>query len=107
MNKQIGGLIIGLLAGLVLGGAAGYFIANNFHRNNFQGRPNLQIDDNTKNQIASFFGSMPSTDEIQSYCQQNRTYCVYYCSTVSPSDEICKSIMNFSRTGGRQYGTNN
>jgi len=97
------GLIIGLIIGLILGGLAGYLISNNFHKNNFSGRGNFQgnfqIDEQTKNDIVSFFDSTNDTNEINSYCEQNRMYCAYYCRSINPDNGACKNLMNATMGG--------
>ena len=75
MNKQTRGIIIGLVIGLVLGAIAGYVLHNNINKNFLQGRGNFQIDENTKNEINSFFKSTSDRNEINFYCEQNRINC--------------------------------
>jgi len=100
MNKLIKGIIVGLIIGLVLGCLAGYFMHNITNTRNFtQGRGNLKIDENTQNEITSFFNSDPNTDAINTYCGQNRMYCAYYCRNINPSHEICSQYPNISRGG--------
>jgi hypothetical protein len=97
------GIIIGLIIGLIIGGISGYFVHNSINRGFIQGRGNSQIDENTKNEITSFFDSTSNTSEINSYCEQNIMNCMYYCRSINPNNEICKEIMNSSRMGGRQW----
>ncbi len=94
-------LIVGLIIGLVFGGLAGYFISVHFHKAGLPQRGNFQIDDATKAQITSFFDGNPTSDQINSYCQQNRMNCAYYCRTINPGNEACKTLINstFSRGG--------
>lgn len=99
MKKPTTWLIIGLIMGLVIGGAAGYFISNNLHRFNFLGRGSLQIDDKTKNEITSFFESTSDINTINSYCAQNRMNCLYYCRNINPNHEICQNLMNYTGRG--------
>jgi gas vesicle protein len=98
-NKTTNRLVVGLLIGLVLGGIAGYIITNNFNKNNFQKGPNLQIDDNTKNKIASFFDSTSDINQINAYCEQNKAYCLYYCRNINQNHEICKELLDYTKQG--------
>ncbi|MFA5993000.1 MAG: hypothetical protein WC796_04810 [Candidatus Pacearchaeota archaeon] len=102
MEKLTKGIIIGLIVGLIIGIVVGYFLHGLINRSmsgrgNFQG--NFQIDDNTKNEITSFFDSNPDTATITSYCQQNKENCVYYCSNINRNSPVCSSILNMSRGG--------
>ena len=103
MEKLTKGIIIGLILGLILGTFAGYIIHDSINRNFMQGRGNFQIDEKTKNEINSFFESTSDINEINSYCEQNRMYCSYYCGNINPNNEICKQIMNSSQMGGRPW----
>lgn len=92
MNNAIAWLISGLVIGLLVGGAAGYLVANNIHRG--IGRGNFQINEETKASITSFFESTSDINEIRNYCGQNRNYCFYYCSSINQNHDICKELMN-------------
>lgn len=98
MEKLTKGIIIGLVIGLALGAIAGYFLHSNLNSNFIQGRGNFQIDENTKNEITSFFDSNPDSNEINSYCEQNRMYCAYYCRNINPDHEICSQFQNMNRS---------
>ena len=110
MEKLKKGIMVGLISGLILGALAGYLLHNTINRganNNFpQGRGNFQIDEKTKNEITSFFQSTSDINQINTYCEQNRMYCFYYCKSINPSDEICSQIINPNQTGGRNGITN-
>lgn len=102
MDKKLSWMAIGLVIGIVLGGIGGYLVANNIHRIAFPGRGNFQIDENTKNQITSFFQGTSDINEIRSYCDQNRMNCFYYCREINPEHEICSEIqMPANRSMGR------
>ncbi len=96
MDKLIKGLIIGIIIGLVFGGGAGYLFHNNISRNFIQNKNNFQIDENTKNKIISFFDNTTDINSINSYCNQNMNYCLYYCRTINPNHEICANLINNS-----------
>ena len=103
-GRTISWLVVGLVIGLIIGGVGGYIITNNFHRAGFQGRGNFQINEETKNKISSFFENKSDMNEIKSYCDQNRMYCVYYCTNINQNHEICTELGNYTRmTGGRQW----
>ncbi len=93
MDKKINFLIIGLLVGLIVGGAAGYRVANNIRKAGF-GIGNFQIDEETKASILSFFNNASDINEIRSYCGENRNYCFYYCSSINQNHDICSELMN-------------
>jgi uncharacterized protein YneF (UPF0154 family) len=92
-NLIIGGImVVVLIAGIIIG----YFIFKPQNNNRFQKR-NLQLTEQQISDINSFFNNDPTSDEITSYCNQNRQNCFYYCKNNNMEDEICKTIMNFSR----------
>jgi len=84
-------LLIGLIIGLIAGGVASYLIFNN-HRG-FPGR-NFQFNLNESqiNEINSFFSGNHTSREINSYCEQNRLNCMYYCRNINQNNEICKNM---------------
>ena len=93
--------VIGLIIGLVFGGVIGYIIVNNLHRNNSPFLGNFQIDEQTKTGVISFFNSTVDMDKINSYCQENRMNCLYYCRNINPNHEICQNIQV---TSNRSFG---
>ena len=99
------GILIGIIIGLIIGVVGGYFIYTDLihggtSRNFPGGRGNFQISDASKAEVTSFFENTTDINSINSYCQQNRMNCAYYCRTINPSNEACSSIMNFTRMGG-------
>jgi len=100
MEKLIKGIIIGVIVGLIIGGVSGYFLHNAISRNLIQRRGNFQITEAQINEVTSFFDNTLDINEINSYCGQNRQYCVYYCRNINPEHEICEEISNFSRMPG-------
>jgi hypothetical protein len=90
--KSIIWLILGLVIGLVIGISASYFYLNNIHPNNFPRGGNFQIDEKTKNEITYFFNNTNDINQIEDYCNQNRSYCFYYCRDINPNHEICNEI---------------
>jgi hypothetical protein len=100
MKKEINFLIIGVVIGLIVGGAVGYFYARNSMRGNFPNRGNFQVDENTQNEIISFFDSITDINQIRDYCNNNRQNCFYYCRSINSEHEICKEINNFTRNRG-------
>jgi len=106
MNKLITGLIMGLVIGLIIGLSIGYFTSTlinrpNFMRDNqnFMRNNTFQISDDEKSSIISFFNNS-NLEEINSYCQENRMYCAYYCREINPEHEAC-SLMQIPVGGGR------
>jgi hypothetical protein len=96
-NKAISRTIIFSTIFLLIGGVVGYFIGTNIHSNAFRENQNfqgnfLQINESVKTEIASFFDSLPSAEEINSYCQNNPSYCMEYCRSINPSSEKCVEI---------------
>lgn len=69
------------------------FTEDKSHRdmNNITERQN-PIDEETKNQIISFFESTNNLDEIKSYCETNYMYCNYYCREINQEHEVCKQV---------------
>ena len=93
------GLVIGLISGLVIGIFAGFVIRNNSNRNGVS-QKDFQINDDAKNEVTSLFENSLDIAEINSYCEQNRMGCVYYCRSINPNNEMCNQ-MNISQAGGR------
>jgi hypothetical protein len=103
-KSNMGKIIAFSLIFLIIGGVAGYFIGlkqspNNFNnqRGNFQ-----QLDEATISQITSFFENAPTSEEVNSYCQQNQRYCIEYCRNINPNNEFCSNIS----LGGAGYKGN-
>jgi len=99
MNKIVIWFIVGIVIGLVIGGAGGYFYANKSPRN-FGNFNNFQINEQSKAEVISLFEGNSNNANLTSYCQQNRMNCDYYCRSINPNNEACKEIMNSSRMGG-------
>lgn len=99
-NKKI---IIFSAIFLLAGGIIGYLIGSNTGRINnpgdfdssgkdFSGMGNFQIDETAIAEVTAIFES-GTTSEIETYCQENRMNCAYYCMQVDSENEIC-SILN-------------
>lgn len=62
----------------------------------FQGGPGgmhmQNLTDDEISEVEDFFNSSPDDSEIESYCQENMNYCMYYCMENSESD-YCESLM--------------
>jgi hypothetical protein len=95
---------------LIIGGVAGYFIGSNHNSRNFNNFPDnfnntkgnfQQLDQQTISEITLFFKNAQTTDEINSYCQQNPRYCMEYCRNINPENNICStmSIGDYTRSG--------
>lgn len=119
VNKKI---IIIFVISLILIGIADYFIFKNVTRNNFrEGNPNFPPmngnfnasdrrgnfsqnqtppDEETKNQITSFFGNSPSSSEIEDYCSKNPSYCMYYCREINSDNDFCSQLVNNTQSPG-------
>jgi uncharacterized protein YneF (UPF0154 family) len=69
---------------------------NSDRRGNFT-QNQTPLSEETKNEITSFFGSSPSSSEIQTYCANNRSYCFYYCRETGQNNseiDFCKQLKN-------------
>jgi hypothetical protein len=62
-------------------------------------RGNFQLNESQISEVTSFFNSNPSSTEVETYCNNNRNSCFYYCKTINSNSEFCNQIMNFSRSG--------
>jgi hypothetical protein len=60
------------------------------------GMPGEQLNESQINEVNSFFAKNPTSDEVQTYCKENRGSCFYYCKDNQDTD-ICKEIMSFGR----------
>jgi len=85
---------------VVIIGVSAYFIFGHSIRREFRGGNFQPPNETTKNEITSFFGSSPSSSEIEDYCRNNSMYCFYYCKEINPSSEICSQIMNYTHLPG-------
>jgi hypothetical protein len=74
-----------------------------FHRSRPQGFQNVQLTDEQKQSVTSFFSSTTDTTKITDYCNQNRMECFYYCRTINPSNTFCSQLMQ-RRTGSPPAG---
>jgi hypothetical protein len=99
VNKLLIGLIIGLLIGLIVGGITSYFIFNN--QRGIRGNLQVNLNETQINELTSFFNSNHTSGEINSYCEQNRMNCMYYCKNINQNNEICKNMTMPS--GGQQW----
>jgi len=101
MNK----LIIGLVIGILTGGIGGYLISGSIKKAPNQERfTDFQIDENAKQEIISYFENN-GFNEINSYCEQNRKNCFYYCTEVNQEHEVCDGIIasgSWSGPGGQR-----
>jgi len=98
MSILVKGIVIGIIIGLVIGGVAGYLIKDYSSNKNFRlGRGQFQLDDKAVTEIANFFDGNPDANTTNSYCQQNRMNCAYYCKNINPNNEICSQFNNMSR----------
>jgi flagellar basal body-associated protein FliL len=98
-KKNIGMIIIFSAIFLFAGGVAGFFLHNAISEGKSIGRGNFQLTQAQIDGITSFFNSNPTSDEVQSYCSQNREYCFYYCRNVDSTNLICTDIINQSMSG--------
>jgi hypothetical protein len=57
---------------------------------------NMELNEPQISEVNSFFNGNPTSEEIQSYCKENRDLCFYYCKD-SITSETCKNIMSFNR----------
>ena len=69
---------------------------------NFSSQRNLQLNESQTLEVKQFFDGTTDIAEINSYCQNNRMNCFYYCRTINPNHEICREMMNESRRGPSQ-----
>jgi len=99
MSKTILWFIVGIIVGLIVGGIAGYFYADKSSRGNFGNLNNMQISEESKSEITSFFESNPDQATINSYCQENINNCMYYCREMNQDSELCTQFLNMSRGG--------
>jgi hypothetical protein len=93
------GIIIGIVAGLLIGCAGGYFYAHKQVRSDFGKFNNFQLNDEQKTEANSFFESHTNQTELDSYCKQNPSGCIYYCKDVNPDNEICSQLLNIKGDG--------
>lgn len=99
MSKIIIWFIVGIIIGLVIGGASGYFYANKSPRGIFENFNNMQISEESKSEVTSFFENNPDQATINSYCQENTNNCMYYCREMNQDNELCTQFLNMSRGG--------
>ena len=98
-------LVIALVVIIVLAGVIAGFIY--FHNANNRGKfnhsrgqwqnssrmgGNFQLNQTQISDISSFFNSNPSSDQISSYCLNNRGACFYYCRNVNSNLTMCSQM---------------
>lgn len=98
-EKNRKSIIIFSIIFLVVGLGSGYILGSNISKNkipsgfdNMNGAENfgrLNLSDSVKTNITNFFESSPSNSEVSSYCQENPSYCIYYCSEIDSGNDIC------------------
>jgi len=99
MNKTIIWFIVGIIIGLIVGGLAGYFYVDKSPRGNFGKFNNMQISEESKSEVTSFFESNPDQATLNSYCQENSNPCRYYCIEINQDNELCTRFFNMSGGG--------
>ena len=97
MNKIIIAIIIILVIGGI--GVAVYFATDtnefqfgNKNEEKLNGSRMQELTEEQISEIQAFFDSNPSNSEIESYCQENRMYCGYYCTQINPNHEYCENM---------------
>lgn len=67
---------------------------------NFQ-PPQSSLSDEEKANATSFFGNSPSSTEVDAYCKEYKSYCLYYCIEMRGDNEFCKEFMNNTQMRSR------
>lgn len=57
----------------------------------------VNLNDETKKEIAEFFGSSPSLEESIKYCSSSSINCMYYCMEVDRENQICSELNSGER----------
>ena len=95
MNKLIIAIIIILVIGGI--GVAVYFATDiEEHEDDYsveiEGREMKELTEEQILEVQEFFDLNPNNGKIESYCQENRTYCGYYCTQINPNHEYCENM---------------
>jgi len=99
MKKDSNLILIILVAVLLMSNLfLGYMLFFHKNRPNSQGFPNqgfqdIQLTDEQKQNVTSFFSSTTDAAKINDYCSQNRMECFYYCRDINPNNELCSQLM--------------
>ena len=104
--KKAAKIIIVIFSVLIISGGSilgTLYFTGFFTRNRNFSRQNFQLNESQIKDINSFFNSNPSSNEIQTYCTNNRGYCFYYCRQ-NPTSSSC-SQLNFPSQTGTQAQT--
>jgi hypothetical protein len=90
---------------IIIGAVIGFLYYKGFFypKGRFRGR-NLQLNQSQIDDVTSFFSSNPGSDQIQSYCQENRENCFYYCRNINENMNYCEQMMNNTRPGNFTRG---
>jgi hypothetical protein len=111
-SKNMVFLIIGIVVLVGIVGIGAYFIyfkGPNKNTHNFlsnENRPrngtnmNMQLNPSQIDDVTNFFKSNPSLEQTQTYCEQNRGNCFYYCRNLDQNNAYCTQMMNSTRTRG-------
>ena len=94
-NTLLIGIVILLLISNLFFGYM-FFFHNNRPGAGFRGNfQQMQLSDEQRQSITSFFESTTNIDDITSYCnnQENRMLCFYYCREINSNHEYCSQLM--------------
>jgi len=93
--------IIVIIILVIVGTVVGYLYYKGFFnsRHGRFPRGNFQLNQSQIDDVTSFFSSNPTEVDMNSYCQQNRRNCAYYCINIDKNNNYCNQIMNFTKTG--------
>ncbi|MFA7708271.1 MAG: hypothetical protein WCX73_04955 [Candidatus Pacearchaeota archaeon] len=105
-QKKKKGIVIFVIIIILIGVIGGYFYykSNSDKHSGFdngarQGSPDSesgqggpQLNETRINEVVSFFNLTSDIEQIKTYCAEDPLNCMYYCSQVNPSHEVCSQI---------------
>lgn len=106
MKKSMVLIIVIAIVLLIIGAIVGYLYFSGFfnHREGKFPGGNIQLNQAQVYDVTSFFDSNPNQDDINTYCQENRESCFYYCRNINQNNDYCSQMMNFTRPGNFTRG---
>lgn len=92
-NALLIGVVILLLMGNLFFGYMFFFQKNQFGSGTRGDFPQMQLTDKQISDVTAFFESTSNTEDIASYCENNRMGCFYYCREINSNHDYCSQLM--------------
>jgi hypothetical protein len=88
---------------LIIACIGAYFYFKTIHSQRFSQR--FQLNQSQIQDVTDFFNSNPSSEQIQTYCKENRN-CLYYCRNINSENDYCRQLNSNIISGNHTRGNN-